>query len=55
MKKRKPGIAPDLYGPESFRLAMVAALLSWPGTSISDGAFAILQQVAEYQKQHGHD
>ncbi len=53
--RRKPGIDPELYGRESFRMAMTFAVLTWPGVTITDGAFEILRQVAEYQEQHGHD
>lgn len=53
--KRKPGVDPELYGRQSFKMAMALAALLWPGTSISDGAFDILRQVAEYQSENGHD
>jgi hypothetical protein len=32
-----------------WRMAMIHASLCWPGTTISDGAFDVLRQVAEYQ------
>lgn len=32
-----------------FRLAMMHAALFWPGVCISDGAFAVLRQVAKYK------
>lgn len=36
---------------QEWRLAMIYASLFWPGTTISDGAFDVLRQVAEYQKK----
>ena len=39
----------DLYCPESLRLAMFYAAIYWPGVTISDGAFDVLRQVAEYR------
>ena len=38
-----------LYTKESLKLAMLFSSMSWPGISISDGAFDILRQVAEYR------
>ncbi len=43
----------DLFSPESWRLAMMHAVLFWPGVTISDGAFNVLNQVAEYRRTSG--
>lgn len=38
-----------------WRLAMMHSALTWPGTSISDGAFDVLRQVREFQEKQKND